>query len=82
MPEILELKRKVFKSLDELATDHVILASSTSCLPATSFTSELKHKSQCIVAHPVRIICIRGCYCLNVFMKLKCFIKSITLETM
>ena len=53
VPESLELKKKVFTSLDELADDHVIMASSTSCLPATSFTSELKHRTQCIVAHPV-----------------------------
>ncbi|XP_065907508.1 lambda-crystallin-like isoform X1 [Dysidea avara] len=52
VPEIVELKKKVFTSLDEFASDKVIMASSTSCIPASSFTSDLKHKSQCIVSHP------------------------------
>lgn len=30
-----------------------VLASSTSCFPASSFTEDLVHRSQCLVAHPV-----------------------------
>ena len=43
----------MFADLDQLATDTMILASSTSCIVPSSFTSELAHRSQCIVAHPV-----------------------------
>lgn len=49
----MDLKKKVFGNLDQYATDDVILASSTSCIMPSKFTADLKHKSQCIVAHPV-----------------------------
>ena len=48
------MKRKVWKQIDEFVTsDDTILASSTSSMPASTFTNDLKHKSQCIVCHPV-----------------------------
>ncbi len=53
VPENVDLKRKVFEQLDALADDRVILASSTSCIMPSLFTADLKHKTQCIVAHPV-----------------------------
>ena len=49
----MDLKKKVFGNLDQYAADDVILASSTSCIMPSQFTADLKHRSQCIVAHPV-----------------------------
>lgn len=51
--ENLELKQKVFKELDGVASNQVVLCSSSSCFPASSFSEGLVHKSQVIVGHPV-----------------------------
>jgi len=52
-PENLELKSKIFKQMDEIASDNIILSSSSSCLYPSLFTKGLKHKNRCIVSHPV-----------------------------
>lgn len=53
VPEDIDLKKSVFKKLDELASDNVVLCSSTSCIVPSAFTENLKHRSQALVAHPV-----------------------------
>ena len=53
-PETVEMKKKVFADLDALADNDTILASSSSCIAPSLFTAELKHRSHCLVTHPVR----------------------------
>lgn len=53
LPETLAIKRSIFAELDALAPPQVILASSTSSIPASAFTETLKNRSRCLVAHPV-----------------------------
>jgi len=51
--EKLDVKRDVFRKLDDAAPVHCILASSTSTIRASRFSEGLKGKHRCIVAHPV-----------------------------
>ncbi|XP_069102316.1 LOW QUALITY PROTEIN: lambda-crystallin homolog [Argopecten irradians] len=53
VPENLDLKKKVFTEMDAVASDGVILASSSSCLCASMFTEGLTHKANMLVAHPI-----------------------------
>jgi len=52
VPESLELKRKVWGAIDEIAGDDTILATSTSCIVPSKISDFMKHRSQFIVAHP------------------------------
>lgn len=53
LPERVELKREVFARMDSLCGPNVVLASSTSSIPASAFTATLAHRERCLVAHPV-----------------------------
>lgn len=48
-----DAKREVFRELDEVVGDDAVLASSSSGIPSSKFTAELKHKARCLIAHPV-----------------------------
>lgn len=52
-PERVEVKRETFGRLDALARPEVVLASSTSGIPASAFTEGLAGRARCLVAHPV-----------------------------
>jgi 3-hydroxyacyl-CoA dehydrogenase len=52
-PERLDVKKELYKRLDALAHPSAILASSTSGLPASSFTEGLEHRQRCLVVHPI-----------------------------
>ena len=51
--EKLDVKREVYRQMDELAPAHCILASSTSTIQTSRFSEGLKGRHRCIVAHPV-----------------------------
>lgn len=53
VPEILDLKRSLFTALDGLAPKLTILASSTTGIPPSSFTSDLDGRDRCIAVHPL-----------------------------
>ncbi len=53
LPEQVEVKRDVFRTLDALAPATAVLASSTSAIPASQFTEQLAGRARCLVAHPV-----------------------------
>ena len=52
-PERLEPKRALFAAIDAICGPNVILASSTSGIPASAFTEDLPGRARCLVAHPV-----------------------------
>jgi L-gulonate 3-dehydrogenase len=51
--EKLEVKRELFAALDAKAPAQATLASSTSTFPGSAFTSEVKGRHRCLVAHPI-----------------------------
>jgi L-gulonate 3-dehydrogenase len=51
--EIVEVKRTLFAKLDRLTRTDTLLASSTSGLPASTFTEDIAGRARCLVAHPV-----------------------------
>jgi 3-hydroxyacyl-CoA dehydrogenase len=69
VPENLEMKKKVFEDIDAILSesdnfkgqqfedepDNIILSSSSSAIPPSSFTSHLSEKTRkcCLVSHPV-----------------------------
>lgn len=53
IPEVIDLKRKVYAQLDAILEDGTIFASSTSTFLPSVLSADMKHKEQVIVAHPV-----------------------------
>lgn len=52
-PENLEIKRGVFSEMERLAAPDAVLASSTSAILPSAFSSHLETRSRCLVAHPI-----------------------------
>ena len=52
-PERVPEKKALFAELDHAAPAGAVLASSTSGIPASAFTEELRGRGRCLVAHPV-----------------------------
>jgi len=51
-PESLELKRSLFRELDQIAAPGATLATSSSALTASQIAADLPGRSRCLVAHP------------------------------
>ncbi len=52
-PERLPIKQALYRELAPLARPDAILASSTSGLPASSFTADIPGRERCLVVHPI-----------------------------
>jgi len=53
LPEQVAVKQDIFAKLDALLDPSVVIASSTSSIPASQFTESLAGRTRCLVAHPV-----------------------------
>jgi 3-hydroxyacyl-CoA dehydrogenase len=52
-PERLPIKQALYRELAPLTKSDAIIASSTSGLPASSFTVDIQGRERCLVAHPI-----------------------------
>jgi 3-hydroxybutyryl-CoA dehydrogenase len=51
LPEVMDLKKRFFRELDEHSPPHAIIASNTSGLSLTEMASEIKRQEQAVIAH-------------------------------
>ena len=73
VPELVDLKTKVFQQLDRLLTDTMVAASSSSCLGPSQFAGSMQRRDRVVVAHPVSghvggrgMVCVCVCVCVYV----------------
>jgi 3-hydroxyacyl-CoA dehydrogenase len=52
-PERLAIKRALYETIDAAVGERTVIGSSTSGLPASSFTETLSCRGRCLVAHPI-----------------------------
>ena len=64
-PEILSIKQELFAKLDALSPEHVVIGSSSSAMPISKITQNLKGQHRCLIAHPANpphlIPCVEIC---------------------
>jgi len=51
VPEVMDLKKRIFRELDKTCPPHTIIASNTSGLNLTEMVSDIKRQGQAIIAH-------------------------------
>jgi 3-hydroxybutyryl-CoA dehydrogenase len=51
LPEVMDLKKRIVKELDETCPSHTIIASNTSGLSLTEMVSDIKRRDQAVIAH-------------------------------
>ncbi len=51
LPEVMDLKKRIFKELDEYCSPHTIIATNTSGLSLTEMASGIKREDQAIITH-------------------------------
>ena len=51
-PENLEFKTNLFLEIESLASNEAVIASSSSAIPSSQFTSAMKHPERALVVHP------------------------------
>lgn len=51
LPEVMELKKRVFKQLDDDCPSHTVIASNTSGLSLTEMASGIRRQDQAVIAH-------------------------------
>jgi len=52
-PERLEVKQALYRDIAALAPRNAVIGSSTSGLPASSFTADIDGRERCLVVHPI-----------------------------
>ena len=83
-PEIVEIKQELFSKLDNSCPENVILSSSSSGMPISLITQNLKGKNRCIISHPVNPPHLIPCVEISpssktseeLFLKQKIFLKN------
>ena len=64
-PEILSVKQELFARLDNLSPQNVVIGSSSSAIPISKITQNLKGQHRCLIAHPANpphlIPCVEIC---------------------
>ncbi len=51
-PERLDIKREIFHNLDAMTPSHVVLASSSSAITTSEFSSATRIRERCLIVHP------------------------------
>jgi 3-hydroxybutyryl-CoA dehydrogenase len=51
LPEVMDLKKRILKELDETCPPHTVIASNTSGLSLTEMVSDIKRRDQAVIAH-------------------------------
>ena len=52
VPEILSVKQELFARLDNLSPQNVVIGSSSSAIPISKITQNLRGQHRCLIAHP------------------------------